>query len=134
MDRYKLDLVSAGSNWKKIQMAVTSGFFFHAAKKDPQEGYKTLVEQQAVSIHPGSALFQQQPDWVVYHELVMTTREYMRECTVIDPKWLVELAPRFFKTEDKNKISRRKRAERIEPLFDRFNPNSQDWRLSRRLG
>ena len=134
MDRYKLDLVSAGSNWKKIQMAVTSGFFFHAAKKDPQEGYKTLVEQQAVSIHPGSALFQQQPDWVVYHELVMTTREYMRECTVIDPKWLVELAPRFFKTADKNKLSRRKRAERIEPLYDRFNPNSQDWRLSRRQG
>ena len=134
MDRYKLDLVSAGSNWQKIQMAVTSGFFFHAAKKDPQEGYKTLVEQQAVSIHPGSALFQQQPDWVVYHELVMTTREYMRECTVIDPKWLVELAPRFFKAADKNKLSRRKRSERIEPLFDRFNPNSQDWRLSRRQG
>ena len=134
MDRYKLDLVSAGSNWKKIQMAVTSGFFFHAARKDPQEGYKTLVEQQAVSIHPGSSLFQQQPDWIIYHELVMTTKEYMRECTTIDPKWLVELAPRFFKTADKNRLSRRKRAERIEPLYDRFNPGNQDWRLSRRQG
>lgn len=36
MDRYKLDLVSAGKNWNKIRRAITSGFFFHAARKDPQ--------------------------------------------------------------------------------------------------
>ena len=133
MDRYKLDLVSCGRNWKKVQMAVCSGFFFHAARKDPQEGYKTLVEQQPVSIHPGSALFQHQPDWVVYHELVLTSKEYMRECTAVDPKWLVELAPRFFKQADAHKLSRRKRQEKIEPLHDRYNdPN--DWRLSRRRG
>lgn len=133
MDRYKLDLVSCGRNWKKVQMAICSGFFFHAARKDPQEGYKTIVEQQPVSIHPGSALFQQQPDWVVYHELVLTTKEYMRECLAIDPKWLVELAPRFFKQADAHKLSRRKRHEKIEPLYDKYHePN--DWRLSRRRG
>ena len=44
--------------------AVTSGFFFHAARKDPQEGYKTVVEQQPVFIHPSSSLAQVQPDWV----------------------------------------------------------------------
>jgi ATP-dependent RNA helicase DHX8/PRP22 len=59
--------------------AIASGFFFHAARKDPQEGYKTVVEQQPVYIHPSSATFQQQPDWVIYHELVLTTKEYMRE-------------------------------------------------------
>lgn len=37
MDRYKLDLVSAGRNFNKIRMAICSGFFFHAARKDPQE-------------------------------------------------------------------------------------------------
>lgn len=36
MDRYKLDLVSAGRDFNKIRMAITSGFFFHAARKDPQ--------------------------------------------------------------------------------------------------
>ena len=56
-----------------------SGFFFHAARKDPQEGYKTVVEQTPVFIHPSSALFQRQPDWVIYHELVLTSKEYMRE-------------------------------------------------------
>jgi HrpA-like RNA helicase len=66
--------------------AITSGFFFHAARKDPQEGYKSVVENQPVFIHPSSALFQQQPDWVIYHELILTTKEYMREVMAIDPK------------------------------------------------
>ncbi|WVZ76024.1 hypothetical protein U9M48_024029 [Paspalum notatum var. saurae] len=129
MDRYKLDVVSAGKNFTKIRKAITAGFFFHAARKDPQEGYRTLVENQPVYIHPSSALFQRQPDWVIYHELVMTTKEYMREVTVIDPKWLVELAPRFYKGADPAKMSKRKRQERIEPLYDRYHePNS--WRLT----
>lgn len=92
-----------------------------------------MVEQQPVYIHPSSALFQMQPDWVIYHELVLTTKEYMREVMAIDPKWLVELAPRFFKSADPNKLSRRKRAERIEPLYDRYN-DPVAWRLSKRRG
>ncbi|KAE9464457.1 hypothetical protein C3L33_03557, partial [Rhododendron williamsianum] len=129
--RYKLDVVSAGKNFTKVRKAITAGFFFHGARKDPQEGYRTLVENQPVYIHPSSSVFQRQPDWVVYHELVMTTKEYMREVTVIDPKWLVELAPRFFKVADPTKMSKRKRQERIEPLYDRYHePNS--WRLSKR--
>lgn len=131
MEKYKFDIVSAGKDFTKIRKAIAAGFFFHAARKDPQEGYRTLVENQPVYIHPSSALFQRQPDWVIYHELVMTTKEYMREVTVIDPKWLVDLAPRFFKVADPTKMSKRKRQERIEPLYDRYHePNS--WRLSKR--
>mgnify|MGYP002853074101 FL=1 len=133
MDRYKLDVVSAGRNFNKIRRAICSGFFFHSAKKDPQEGYKTVVENTPTYIHPASALFQRQPDWVVYHELVLTSKEYMRECCVIEPKWLAELAPRFFKLCDPRHISKRKRMERLEPLFDRFN-DPQAWRLSKRRG
>eukprot|EP01116_Phalansterium_solitarium_P004540 TRINITY_DN1557_c0_g2_i1.p1 TRINITY_DN1557_c0_g2~~TRINITY_DN1557_c0_g2_i1.p1 ORF type:complete len:1212 (-),score=365.03 TRINITY_DN1557_c0_g2_i1:225-3860(-) len=130
MDRYKLDVVSAGRNFTKIRKAICAGFFSHAAKKDPQEGYKTMVEGQPVYIHPSSALFQKNPDWVVYHELVLTTKEYMREITTIDPKWLVELAPNFFRVSDPKSLSKRKRQEKIEPLYNKYEqPN--DWRLSR---
>ncbi|XP_052729023.1 probable pre-mRNA-splicing factor ATP-dependent RNA helicase DEAH5 [Vigna angularis] len=128
MDRYKLDVASAGTNFTKVTKAITAGFFFHAARKDPQEGYRTLVENQSVYIHPSSALFHRQPDWIIYHELVMTTKEYMREVTAIDPKWLVELAPRFFKAADPTKMSKRKRQERIQPLHG----VSEQWRLSKR--
>ena len=87
---------------------------------------RTTVENQSIYIHPGSTLFKRNPDWVViYHELLMTTKEYIPAVTVVDPKWLVELAPRFFKVSDPTKMSKRKRQERIEPLYDRYNePNS----------
>lgn len=55
------------------------------------------------------------------------------QVTEIDPKWLVDLAPRFFKAADPHKLSRRKRAERLEPLYDRYN-DPHAWRLSRRRG
>jgi ATP-dependent RNA helicase DHX8/PRP22 len=130
MDRHKLDIVSCGKNYKRVQMAITSGFFRNAAKKDPQEGYKTLVDQQHVYIHPSSSLWQRQPEWLIYNEVVLTTKEYMRTVTAVDPRWLVEFAPAFFKVADATKLSKRKRQERIEPLYNRYEePNS--WRISR---
>jgi ATP-dependent RNA helicase DHX8/PRP22 len=130
MDRHKLDVVSCGKNTARVQKAILSGFFSHAAKKDPQEGYRTLVDSQIVYIHPSSALFNRQPDWVVYHELVMTTKEYMREVTAIDPRWLVEFAPKFFKFSDPTRLSRAKKTQKIEPLYNKYEePNA--WRISR---
>merc|ERR1740128_817474 len=130
MDRHKLDVVSAGKNTTRVQKAICSGFFRNAAKKDPQEGYRTLVDAQMVSIHPSSSIFNRQPEWVVYHELVQTTKEYMREVTVIDAKWLVEFAPAFFKFSDPTKLSKVKKNQRLEPLFNKYEePNS--WRISR---
>ena len=51
------------------------------------QGYKTVVEQTPVFIHPSSALFQRQPDWVIYHELVLTSKEYMREVRMATSKY-----------------------------------------------
>eukprot|EP01104_Vermistella_antarctica_P011829 TRINITY_DN3342_c0_g1_i1.p1 TRINITY_DN3342_c0_g1~~TRINITY_DN3342_c0_g1_i1.p1 ORF type:complete len:1157 (+),score=290.43 TRINITY_DN3342_c0_g1_i1:229-3699(+) len=130
MDRYRLDIMSCGKNFVKVSKAITAGFFTHAAKKDATEGYRTLVEGNIVFIHPGSALFQRNPEWVLYHELIMTTKEYMREVLVIDPRWLTELAPKFFAVADPNMMSKRKRQERIEPLYNRYEePDS--WRISK---
>ena len=130
MDRHKLDVVSCGKSTTRVQKAICSGFFRNAAKKDPQEGYRTLVDSQIVSIHPSSSLFHRQPEWVVFHEVVQTTKEYMREVTTVDPKWLVEFAPAFFKFSDPSKLSKFKQTQRIEPLHNKFEePNS--WRISR---
>ncbi|XP_050671660.1 ATP-dependent RNA helicase DHX8 [Leptidea sinapis] len=130
MDRHKLDVVSAAKNTVRVQKTICSGFFRNAAKKDPQEGYRTLVDSQVVYIHPSSALFNRQPEWVIYHELVQTTKEYMREVTTIDPKWLVEFAPAFFKFSDPTKLSKFKKNQRLEPLYNKYEePNA--WRISR---
>ena len=104
-----------------MRRAICSGFFRNAAKKDPQEGYKTLVEGTPVYIHPSSALFNRPPEWCIYHELILTTREYCHTITAIEPKWLVEVAPQFFKVADANKISKRKKQEKIEPLYNKVS-------------
>ncbi|XP_060951532.1 LOW QUALITY PROTEIN: ATP-dependent RNA helicase DHX8-like [Limanda limanda] len=132
MDRHKLDVVTCGKATVRVQKAICSGFFRNAAKKDPQEGYRTLIDQQVVYIHPSSALFNRQPEWVVYHELVLTTKEYMREVTTIDidPRWLVEFSPAFFKVSDPTRLSKQKKQQRLEPLYNRYEePNA--WRISR---
>ena len=67
---------------------------------------------------------------VIYHELILTTKEYMRETTAIDPKWLVEFAPAFFKFADPTKLSKRKRQERVEPLYNRYDMPSLVPKLS----
>lgn len=131
MDRHALDIVSCGAkNVVAIQRAICSGFFRNTAKKDPQEGYRTLTDGHVVYIHPSSALFNRQPEWVVFHEVVTTTKEYMREVTAIDPRWLVEFAPSFFKFSDPAKLSRFKKNLKLEPLFNKYE-EKDSWRISR---
>ncbi|CAL1694638.1 unnamed protein product [Somion occarium] len=130
MDRYKHDILSAGKDYNRVRRAICSGFFRNAAKKDPQEGYKTLVEGTPVYIHPSSALFNRNPEWLIYHELILTTREYCHNVTAIEPKWLVEVAPQYFKVADVNKISKRKKQEKIEPLYNKYE-KPDEWRLSK---
>jgi ATP-dependent RNA helicase DHX8/PRP22 len=133
MDRYKLEVRKSNKDYNSVRKAITSGFFIHVARKDPKEGYKTLVDNQVIYIHPSSALFNKAPEWVVYHELVLTSKEYMREVCAIDPKWLVEVAGRFFKQCNPSFISKRKRNEKLDPLHNKYeDPNA--WRLSKRRG
>lgn len=40
------------------------------------------------------------PRWLVYQELVLTTKEYMRVVSEIKPDWLVEIAPHFYSKKD----------------------------------
>jgi ATP-dependent RNA helicase DHX8/PRP22 len=127
--RYKHQVVSCGRNTLKVRQALCSGFFRNSARKDPQEGYKTLIEGTPVYMHPSSALFGKPAEHVIYHTLVLTSKEYMHCATVIEPRWLVEAAPTFFKEADKNKLSKRKQAERIQPLHDKYR-GEDEWRLS----
>jgi len=129
MDRYKHPVVSCGRNTQKVRQALCSGYFRNSARKDPQEGYKTLIEGTPVYLHPSSALFGKQAEWVIYHTLIMTSKEYMHCTTSIEPKWLVEAAPSFFKVAPTDKLSKRKKAERIQPLYNKFAAED-DWRLS----
>ena len=46
---------------------------------------------------------------------------------MIDPKWLLEAAPTFFKQADPNILTDRKRNQKITPLYDPRDPTNS-WR------
>jgi pre-mRNA-splicing factor ATP-dependent RNA helicase DHX38/PRP16 len=56
-----------------------------------------------VQLHPTSALYNSgdPPDYVVYHELILTSREYMSCVTAVDPHWLAELGGVFYSVKEK---------------------------------
>ena len=53
-------------------------------------------------LHPTSALFGMgfTPDYIIYHELVMTSKEYMQCVTSVDGYWLAELGPIFYTVKE----------------------------------
>lgn len=56
------------------------------------------------------------PDYVVYHELVMTAREYMQCVTSVDGHWLAELGPMFFSVKETGRSGLAKRKQAAEHL------------------
>lgn len=45
-------------------------------------------------------MLQNPPRWIVYHELVLTSKEYARTVTEIRPDWLLEIAPHMYSSKD----------------------------------
>lgn len=127
--------VSCQRKTELVRRALCAGFFRNTARRETEPGggagcYKTVTEGTPVYVHPSSALYGKNAEWVVYHEVVLTTREYMRWTTSIDPKWLVEAAPTFFKIAGiDGTMSKRRKQERIQPLHNKF-AGENDWRLS----
>ncbi|XP_075150239.1 DEAH-box helicase 16 lethal (2) 37Cb [Haematobia irritans] len=100
MQRVEIDMVSCLPETVNIRKAATAGYFYHVARLSKGGNYKTIKHNQTVMIHPNSSLFEELPRWVLYHELVFTTKEYMRQVIEIESKWLLEVAPHYYKAKE----------------------------------
>ena len=78
MERTEVPMLSLPDpgNTIPIRKAFTAGYFYHTARLQRSgDSYRTVKHGQTVGIHPSSSLFGENPKWIVYHELVFTTRE-----------------------------------------------------------
>jgi len=82
-----------------IRKALVSGYFMQVAHLERQGHYLTVKDNQAVFLHP-SACLDHKPEWALYQEFVLTTRNYIRTVTDIKGEWLVELARHYFDLEN----------------------------------
>ena len=94
----KINVQSSGQDWDVVRRCICSGYFHNAAKMKGIGEYVNLRTGIPCVLHPTSAIYGLgfTPDYIVYHELVMTSKEYMQCVTSVDPKWLAELGPMFF--------------------------------------
>eukprot|EP00941_MAST-03F_sp_MAST-3F-sp1_P003949 g3949.t1 len=98
-ERVELEVVSNEGDIENIMKTVTAGYFYNAAKLEKSGLYRTIKQGLSVNVHPQSAMFKHEPmpHWVIYHDLVFTSKEYMRQIIPIKPEWLLETAPHVYK-------------------------------------
>ncbi|KIJ54838.1 hypothetical protein M422DRAFT_775059 [Sphaerobolus stellatus SS14] len=99
-----------------IQKALTAGYFYNTASLQKSgDSYRTLKTNQTVYIHPSSSMFQANPPprFVLYYELVMTSKSYMRQVMEIKPGWLLEVAPHFFKPTDLEQLAGERKMPKV---------------------
>uniref|UniRef100_T1J1A2 RNA helicase n=1 Tax=Strigamia maritima TaxID=126957 RepID=T1J1A2_STRMM len=108
LDRAEIVLTSNPTEPKNILKAITAGFFYHTARLSKGGQYKTVKHNQTVLIHPQSSLFEELPRWLIYHELVVTSKEYIRQTIEIESSWLLEVAPHYYKAKDIEDSTNRK--------------------------
>lgn len=65
--------------YSNVCKCLCSGFFYNTARLQKSGGYRTLKNPHTVEIHPSSALFEVRPKWVLFHQLVLTSKEFMRD-------------------------------------------------------
>ncbi|XP_017782578.1 PREDICTED: pre-mRNA-splicing factor ATP-dependent RNA helicase PRP16 [Nicrophorus vespilloides] len=114
----KLELKSCGTDWDIVRKCICSAYFHQAARLKGIGEYVNCRTGMPCHLHPTSALFGlgNTPDYVVYHELVMTAREYMQCVTSVDGHWLAELGPMFFSLKETGKSGRAKKKQAAEHL------------------
>ncbi|KAJ3312646.1 hypothetical protein HDV04_002788 [Boothiomyces sp. JEL0838] len=103
MERTEVQLLSNPdpSNIVPIKKALTAGFFYNTARLQRSgDSYRTIKSQQTVLIHPSSTLYGELHRWVLYYELVLTSKEFMRQCIDIQPEWLMEVAPHYYQQKE----------------------------------
>lgn len=91
----KMPLISCGTDWDLIRKCICSGFYHQAARVKGIGEFINLRTSVTMALHPTSALYGlgYVPEYVVYHELILTAKEYMSTVTAVDPH--VSLFPLF---------------------------------------
>ncbi|KAI0553563.1 P-loop containing nucleoside triphosphate hydrolase protein [Xylaria curta] len=116
MKMQKMQMISCGTDWDIIRKCICSGYYHQAAKVKGIGEYINLRTSVTVQLHPTSALYGLGflPDYVVYHELILTSKEYMSTVTSVDPHWLAELGGVFYSVKEKGYSAREKRVTETE--------------------
>ncbi|KAI8923524.1 P-loop containing nucleoside triphosphate hydrolase protein [Entophlyctis helioformis] len=102
-----------GKALRKARECICAAYFHQSARLKGIGEYVNMRTGMPCHLHPTSSLYGRgfTPDYIVYHELVMTSKEYMQCVTAVDGVWLAELGPMFFSLKDSTYSQRDKRKQ-----------------------
>uniref|UniRef100_A0A7N8Y6K9 RNA helicase n=1 Tax=Mastacembelus armatus TaxID=205130 RepID=A0A7N8Y6K9_9TELE len=129
MDRFNLPRRSteftSRDYYINIRRALCTGFFMQVAHLERTGHYLTVKDNQVVQLHPSTVL-DHKPEWVLYNEFVLTTKNYIRTCTDIKPEWLVKIAPQYYEMSNFPQCEAKRQLERIiAKLETKVRPGQQ---------
>ncbi|CAG9840350.1 unnamed protein product [Diabrotica balteata] len=97
MRSYEIPIESCIRSTETIRKCLVKGLFPNAAYLHHSGVYKTIRGDIELFVHPDSVLYtMSQPQWILFCQVVHTTKLYMKDLTVIENDWLLELAPHFY--------------------------------------
>ncbi|EAS31664.3 ATP dependent RNA helicase [Coccidioides immitis RS] len=86
---------------EQIQRCLTTGYFGHAARMQPDGTFKTISGGVTLHAHPSSLLFNRKADWVIFHEVLQTSSKiFIRDITKIQKSWLLEYASDYYQVKE----------------------------------
>jgi pre-mRNA-splicing factor ATP-dependent RNA helicase DHX38/PRP16 len=102
MKQHRMELRSAGGSWDTVRKSICSAYFYNSSKIKGIGEYINMLTGIPSSLHPSSSLFGlgYTPDYVCYHELISTSKEYMSCVTAVEGEWLAEAGPMFFSVKE----------------------------------
>ncbi|XP_074274645.1 putative pre-mRNA-splicing factor ATP-dependent RNA helicase DEAH2 isoform X3 [Silene latifolia] len=86
---------SSRDYYPNIRKAMLAGYFMQVAHLERTGHYLTVKDNQVVHLHPSNCL-DHKPEWVIYNEYVLTSRNFIRTVTDIRGEWLVDIAPHYY--------------------------------------
>uniref|UniRef100_A0A8C5P8P7 ATP-dependent RNA helicase DHX15 n=1 Tax=Leptobrachium leishanense TaxID=445787 RepID=A0A8C5P8P7_9ANUR len=120
MDRFNLPRRSTDFTSRdyyiNIRKALVTGYFMQVAHLERTGHYLTVKDNQVVQLHPSTVL-DHKPEWVLYNEFVLTTKNYIRTCTDIKPEWLVKIAAQYYDMGNFPQCEAKRQLERILAKF-----------------
>ncbi|XP_018786289.1 PREDICTED: putative pre-mRNA-splicing factor ATP-dependent RNA helicase PRP1 [Bactrocera latifrons] len=121
MDRFNLKRSSTEFTSKdyyvNIRKALVQGFFMQVAHLERTGHYLTIKDNQNVQLHPSTCL-DHKPDWVIYNEFVLTTKNYIRTVTDIKPEWLLTLAPQYYEMTNFPQCEAKRQLEMLQQRLE----------------
>lgn len=116
MKKLNIPLVSTEFTSKdyyvNIRKALVAGYFMQVAHLERTGHYLTVKDNQVVALHPSTCI-DSKPEWVLYNEFVLTSKNYIRTVTEVAPEWLLEVAPHYYSLDNFPNCEAKRQLERI---------------------